>query len=608
MRSTKSFFNRGLARNMLRRFWPLWVLFAVIFLLFPITLRERLLFDRGYYPSTFTELYFVKRFLMNDLTTLVCLSPFLSCGAALSAFSFLYQPRTCGLIASLPIRRESVFTTYTLTAALSLLLPLAVSSLCMLLEVASYGAEAIRAVGSFFGVGALALLAFLNLAVFCAQLTGSFLIMPTVYLILNMAAGVLDYAVSVTLSLLVYGLPKQSGKLLFLSPLLAVFESNFHVDAGTQGYPLVLGGLSYLIGFFVVSLALLLGALLLFRRRRMEGVQDTIVIPVLRPIFLVCMSIGTAFVSIMTVFGEFLRLQQSFFGFARYAAVAVFALLGAVVGWIVGEMIVRRSLRVFHRPSRLLLAVLALIAAFLTAAEFDVFGLETRIPAAEEIVSVSIGETFGGPQELKGAEGISLVLKAQETLLENKHRAETGSSSIRNVSFHYSLRDGSTFDRIYEVPAELCGELLLPLEEAYNCREAILDRLSLMDGVSLDCITDMSVEGFDALGEWASESYPADEARHFYEQCVLPDALDGNLVKRYPASVDEEAQDILDVTIRIYYRVDRPGSDTPAVTYAVTEGTAVDDKWTDSIWIRVNRNAVRVMAWLKENSSVVLAG
>ena len=126
MQSKTSFFNGTLFRKNLTRFWPLWGLASFLAALFPLALLVKVLRDGTYSPPIrapeFTRMYYS---VVGDAGPVL----FLIYGAlcALAVWSYLYSPRSVGLLHTLPIRREGLFLTNFLSGLAMVLLPCAVS-------------------------------------------------------------------------------------------------------------------------------------------------------------------------------------------------------------------------------------------------------------------------------------------------------------------------------------------------------------------------------------------------------------------------------------------------------------------------------------------------
>ena len=115
MRSRTSCFDSGLAKSLLKRFWPLMLGYLVL-LLCTLPLQLSSLIGQNWYAGRLN--FQVLRCAEEGL-------PYSALAALLMAmamFSHLYNRRDCGLINSLPLRRETVWFTASLTGLLPLLL------------------------------------------------------------------------------------------------------------------------------------------------------------------------------------------------------------------------------------------------------------------------------------------------------------------------------------------------------------------------------------------------------------------------------------------------------------------------------------------------------
>lgn len=103
MKSKISFFNAGLFRSTLRRFWPLWTIHFAGWLLFlpVLTLMNNL----G--PNKSTN--FIFAICESAVFASSVVAFIMAILAAMAVFSFMYSSRSTGLIASLPVRREAIF-------------------------------------------------------------------------------------------------------------------------------------------------------------------------------------------------------------------------------------------------------------------------------------------------------------------------------------------------------------------------------------------------------------------------------------------------------------------------------------------------------------------
>ena len=112
MKSKTSLFSPGLSRNILSRFWPLWLLYlGALLVQLPVTVS-------GYLAQGISVRYTMDRILQLsvDVAGYAMIASVLS---VMAAFSYLYSKRSCSLINSLPLRRETAFVTDNTTVPLS---------------------------------------------------------------------------------------------------------------------------------------------------------------------------------------------------------------------------------------------------------------------------------------------------------------------------------------------------------------------------------------------------------------------------------------------------------------------------------------------------------
>ena len=224
MQSKTSFFNGTLFRKNLTRFWPLWGLASFLAALFPLALLVKVLRDEyTYYSSSAAEFTRTYYSVVGDAGPVL----FLIYGAlcALAVWSYLYSPRSVGLLHTLPIRREGLFLTSFLSGLAMVLLPCAAAGVLSVLT--SLAAGAFDPVG--LGVTVLAVLGqaffFFASATFVCFITGNAFAMAPVYFLLHFLAVILDWLVSAFARGFIFGFDDYStGAVEWLSP--AVYLQN----------------------------------------------------------------------------------------------------------------------------------------------------------------------------------------------------------------------------------------------------------------------------------------------------------------------------------------------------------------------------------------------
>ena len=175
MQSKRSFFNRTLFRKNLTRYWPLWGTAALLGCLAPLYLLLGLLSDprADVSPGEFAAgLYSVTAEVVPILTF------FYAIMAAMAVWGYLFSPRSVGLMHALPIDRNGLFVTGTLSGLAMLLIPYAVTGGLVCLIALAWGFLDIGAVCVTAAAVVFMNLIFFGIATLCAMCTGHQLALP----------------------------------------------------------------------------------------------------------------------------------------------------------------------------------------------------------------------------------------------------------------------------------------------------------------------------------------------------------------------------------------------------------------------------------------------
>lgn len=215
-----------------------------------------------------------------------------------------------------------------------------------------------------------------------------------------------------------------------ISPFLNVLQSE-----GSFG---IFSTIYYIVSFFI-----LYGLTsFLYQKRRLEHATDSLAFGFMEPI--ICYLI--AFLG-MTLLGFYFQVlgESELYMYAGLAA-------GTVIFFIIGQMIVKKTPRIYNMKSLKSLGVYALIAVvFILGLNFDVTGFEKRVPASGNVGSFVITEDFsignrlnmnyvnGVPSytsfgsgegfRLKDPDNIKAVTALHRSLIDNKARFE----NLKNV-------------------------------------------------------------------------------------------------------------------------------------------------------------------------------
>ena len=543
MRSKTSCFNTGIAKNLLRRSWPIFIVYLLVLLLVPFVLFSSLQhFDPVNDLSPGLDMM-----LGRSLEPMLLLALLTGVVTAMAMFGFLYSSRSCGLLNCLPVDRSCLFFTAFLTGGLALLaadlLGCGVTALLCLSGYLSFG-NVLR----FFAAQVLSKTFFYGFAVFCAMLTGNMLVLPGVYLVLNFTAIIAELSTRDVLSKVIYGMTSSDTRLSFLSPLIPMFRD---LDVRYIDWPKQarIFGIETTALYALAGLVFVLLAWRLFRSRRMETAGDTVAIRALKPTFKYCMCFGSAVVFASLLYA---LLDPQIAGKSAALFLLLLLLAGAFLGYFAACMMIEKSFRVFRGQWKGFFLSAALIVLLLGACEFDLFGVEKRVPKPDEVRLVVLNGV-----ELKENESLSRVVDYQESLIAHKDKQESaggpwgeymtvneaGTAMSRIAEIRYILKNGKTVNRIYHVRGSDAdfsdpGSDLRQLEELLNCQEALEFRCTLAYPITANTVVhaSLTVDQTDRTEEayYGGNVFPltAEELADFWNNGVLPDLAEGHIARR----------------------------------------------------------------------------
>ena len=569
VRSRASCFNRSFSLYLLRRFWPIWLLWlALLILVGPVHLSTVV-------PENFAEYEAYASGLSRAILDSGSMLAFLAFGAgpvlAMGMLSYLYNPRTCGMVNALPMKRETAFFTAVLTGLAPML---AADLLIFLVLLARYagtaGVDGAHVV-TWLELVVLGNIAYYGMACFCGVLTGNILVLPAVYVVLNCTAAVVEATVRTLFGRLIYGYSYGEMRFGVLSPIVRMGETlhaagsvpptaaSGEADAASV-YPVFhMKGMGYLAGICAAGVVLVFLSMLILKKRHMESAGEIVAVPVLRPIFRICMAVGCGLVG-ATVFCEWI-LSELLRGRALAPAVIVLLCLGAAVGYFAAQMLMKKTLRVFKGGWRQLGIICACLALAAILADCDVCGYEKRLPDAAEVESVRL--PTGMDTQLRDPASIEACLAFHRGLIAHKAANENSRGGARwTITLDYTLKDGRHFTRLHQIRSDEAAEAdpvsdLAACQAFCNVPEAILQRAGADRGVTAAEIEYAAVEIMspdkDPHRGWQSETLrlSPQEAEELWREGILPDAREGNIARWYCFESDESRAEQTNVNITI---------------------------------------------------------
>lgn len=588
MKSKISLFNKGVALNLLKRYWPLWVgYFVLLLLVTPAALSGRV--DR------LASGEMLNYTLLNTGADVVYISMAVGVLAAMAMFNYLYSTKSCGMMNMLPLRRETMF----LTAFLTGLVPLLVADvLVMLITAVFYGGRLVyfKTLLLWLAMAVMGNISFYGFAVFCAVLTGNLVVLPVLYLVLNLTVYVAERAVRYLLSAFVYGMNASSCTLLVLSPIMELLNSLSvmpvnYIDA--EGMVQVVANVYQVSGLGVLGIYCAAGlvcaalALLIYRRRQMERATDVVAVPVLKPVFKYCMAFGSAVVLAYVLYSWLVPGNVS--GMAAALLVLAMLLAGAVIGYYAAEMLMQKTLKVFPGKWKGCLVTCLILAVLTMAWEFDLFGYERRIPEVDQVASAWL---LQNNTELTEPENIQALTKLHQSLVDNKAENESADEQY-TVTIRYMLKNGGTLIRRY--PIRYDQETLNDpnsdirrYEALENVEEARISRVVLPFPVTITNISygDIYMSWLDERGYYQGESLSlTDEQAFALYQCMLKDLETGTAGRCWVGDSDVYLDTVTNINVSLEF----------------VTGTGENQKWS-YVYEMLCLDEENAMNWIRENT------
>lgn len=598
MRSRTLSYNRGLGANLLKRCWPLWaVWFAFLVVVIPLSMSAYIADELKY--SSVNAAANINYHILDLTLELLRYSAVVAPIAALLMFSYVFTSRGSGMIASLPIKRESVYITSYLTGLVPLLIAEVITALLTLAVCSDSGLLSTQNVLVWLYVMAAGTIAFYGLAVFCTMLTGTSAVMPVAYLLLGCAPYFATSVIETVIHSFVYGHSYNDRELFTnLSPIVKLG------DIYIQRTPILADGVYKLgeahldelalIGWYCVAgLVLAVVGLLIFRKRRMEIAGDLISINILKPVFRYCMALGSAgvFAAVMDV----LIFDNIFESTPKGIAICLSLVIGGAIGYYAAQMLIQKSVRVFGGGHKEIIIISAILLALGLSCEFDVLGYEKYVPESDAIVKVSLD--YGGETPYTNAEDIEKLTQLHRQIIDNKSMNEdTQDRGWDYLNISYELKNGKKVKRSYSLAtnvgdSELPNPDLVALSEVINTHEAIMYRAALPEGLTIEDAMSCQIYGnyINSKGESIDQSYNLthEQMVDFYENCILPDAEDGKMLRLWPIRSEEYEQAFS--LMRASY------------TFSTSENDYSTTDWKEFV---IYTDAERCVEWIEENTNL----
>lgn len=417
MQSKTSFFNKTAFRKNLTRFAPVWGVYTL-----GLVLGIFLLYSNGgsaknfHFASNITDLVSVMALVNLVYAPLV----------AQLLFGDLYNSRMCNALHAMPLRRECWFVTNLASGMVFSLVPTAIMALISMPLLANSLFVGAWQLGWWVFLAAnLQFACYFGIAVFAVMCVGNRFTMVAGYGLVNFGAYIVYWLIDTVYTPLLYGVITPTELALNLTPhnhmVVNYFETSHAFYELKEQFGEQLQGAVATFSLTdnwwklwvlaAVGLAFSLAALLLYRKRDLECAGDAVAFRCLVPVFQVLCAIFVCAASQFFLY-SFLGIREQ-----NYMILAA----GLVVGWFAGKMLLERTTRVFRLHNWYGLAALAaVLAVSLWMTHVDILGIETRLPAADKIKSVTFNSSYSRHNAFEEKADIEALLRLHRDALENR--------------------------------------------------------------------------------------------------------------------------------------------------------------------------------------------
>jgi len=460
MKSKASFYNAGLIKQDFKQHG--WIgLVYLIGLLFFFPLKLMMIFSNPkhhlYYSKDLTTLAYLDREISLLFVTVI------SVGTAVMLFRYLQVKESVDTLHSLPIKRKQHFASHIFSGVIMLWVPVILTGLLTLVvyQFAPAG-QVLSTVNLIHWMAIMLLMStfFYIFTVLVGMITGQSVMQGALTFIFLILPAALLTLITEHLRFYLYGFLTHyiNQNLERWSPFIKFIEFNFER--------------SYSVTEVIVYLALIALfsylALWLYNRRHLESATDPIVFSILKPI----LKYGFAF-CVMLISGLYFSSSQNdqmswmYFGYV----------VGGLLGYVIAEMILQKSWRIFEfKLVKEIGVYFAIFTVLIISLHLDIFGFESRIPAADQIKGVYFGNDFYYLQEneqkgknlYESDKGyIDNILKLHTKIAEEQPTNESNDHyrEMTHAFISYQLKNGKQFVRHYSVPTKEIETELKPIVE-----------------------------------------------------------------------------------------------------------------------------------------------
>ena len=420
----KTFFNKGIYKAMLKRFWVGSVLYLVIMLLF-VSLFDQ---DYSYHETIFSGMSLVGYYLSLGVAPVV----------AVLSYKFLHSKKNGLFIHSMPVTRCANYISSLLGSFTLMGVPALIMALILILSTGE-----LKMGITWFLFVMLCNVVLFSVATFAAMLTGASWLCVVLYIashaVCNMVATFAESLMEVFAAGYDYSMFSSMYNISIPVLLLDV------LDRGYEGFAWSNGKVT--VTLVLVAIAFYVLSWLLYKKRKMEKCEDA--------------SAFKAFNYILkyAVTGAVALFAFEMFRYELGDNLPMF-ILGSViltsVSYFVTEMILKKKIKVWIAYKGYAAFVLVYTAILSFMAFTSVFGYETYVPQLAEIENAFVSSKATAVHDFSDRVSVEKLVDFHKEIMQAERKEIVNDTSGEHIFIHYYLTDGSTVTRSYDIkPSEL---------------------------------------------------------------------------------------------------------------------------------------------------------
>ena len=455
MKLKTSFFNPAVLKKDITRFAPLWGLYTVFMLLFLV-----MTWGDGMSADEFA------RNADNIMMAMGVVNFFYAGFVSLALFGDLFKTRLVGALHALPLRREGWFLTHLTAGMLFCLIP---NALGAVLSAAMLGKFAYLAY-LWLGLMIMQYICFFGIGAFSAQCAGNSLGSIAVYGLTNFLSVLVLWMVKCFYEPVLFGITVNGGQLVKFSPVVGFSMQNYvdvdfvYNSSETVFKGFVGSGWLYALLTALAGLALLVAALFMYRRRKLESAGDLIAFRPAGPVFLVLYSLCVG--AVLYLMGD---VVDSNLGYT-------FLIIGLGIGWFTGQMLLQKRVNVFRWKAFIGYGVLVFVFFLsVTVVWLDPVGVTRYVPQADQVQKAVVSPYtsdyyfINESAVVSDPADIEKLTQIHEDLIQERserrdrmvfriqYTMKTGVEVERNYYLDVESENGQWVKKIYSSPETVLG-------------------------------------------------------------------------------------------------------------------------------------------------------